>query len=754
MSTHNNNSYQDPKNINLRGGVSGTGLLRWDPGAGNLPAGSSNWAANPFESTDYGLYINTAGQLVFSSLGSTTVLGAAGGGGASTWVSLFAANTTFQLAGTTFTIDNNTGNNNVLTLTNSGAGSGVVLQITNGGSGADIAGTSDTWQVLKTGAATFLSLASATLTGVGTGLLIEDTAANVITIGANTNTITMAKATTFSTSATFSGAVVTGTASNTVPDILETNNTISTYGHATASAGQVVFRSTSLTTGDLLKLQLTGATLTTGFFIDCYDVTAAGSAFTVGANGATTITGSAFGTAALTVTAGDIVITSGKLLATSAGTAATANAFTNNSIVANTLLAVAGSGTFTGTTTTSFVTITPSGLTSGTAVYIPVAAMTTGTGLSIVAATANFTTGGILLNLSSVAAVAGNLLKVATTGAYTGTGMIIASAGAMTTGVMLSLTSTTGLTSGSLIRATSSTAGAIATNGAISFTATGAFTVGAVSVGFVSVQAASTAAGTIMSVTGGALTTGIGLYVADAGTGITSGSLVYVTTATTGAVATNGVVSINASGNYTSTSNVGLLSVLANSTTAGTVAYISGTALTTGNALYVNSTGTYTGTGLVTLKGSGTTTGTILSVTAAAATLTTGFYFAANDGALNVLTVGSNGHITSNQTTAPTIAVGTQDGITAAAITAGSTDVCGTVTTTGTSTGGTIFTVTFNATYTVAPKAVILTPANANAAAPNTMPYVSSITATTFVVTIPGSGTYAATPSYKYLVVA
>ena len=110
MSTHNNNSYQDPKNINLRGGVSGTGLLRWDPGAGNLPAGSSNWAANPFESTDYGLYINTAGQLVFSSLGSTTVLGAAGGGGASTWVSLFAANTTFQLAGTTFTIDNTTGN--------------------------------------------------------------------------------------------------------------------------------------------------------------------------------------------------------------------------------------------------------------------------------------------------------------------------------------------------------------------------------------------------------------------------------------------------------------------------------------------------------------------------------------------------------------------------------------------------------------------------------------------------------------------
>lgn len=148
------------------------------------------------------------------------------------------------------------------------------------------------------------------------------------------------------------------------------------------------------------------------------------------------------------------------------------------------------------------------------------------------------------------------------------------------------------------------------------------------------------------------------------------------------------------------------------------------------------------------------TTGTIYEAIAAAAVLTTGFYFSANDGALNVLTVGANGHITSNQTTAPTIAVGTQDGITAAAITAGSSDIVGTITTIGTSTGGTVMTVTFNKTYTVAPKFVALQPVNATAAAPNTQPYVSSITATTFVITIPGSGTYGATPSYRYLVIA
>ena len=61
----------------------------------------------------------------------------------------------------------------------------------------------------------------------------------------------------------------------------------------------------------------------------------------------------------------------------------------------------------------------------------------------------------------------------------------------------------------------------------------------------------------------------------------------------------------------------------------------------------------------------------------------------------------------------PTIAVTTQAGITAAAITAGSTDTCGTITTTGTSSGATILDVTFGYAYAAAPKMVVLTPANA-----------------------------------------
>jgi hypothetical protein len=154
------------------------------------------------------------------------------------------------------------------------------------------------------------------------------------------------------------------------------------------------------------------------------------------------------------------------------------------------------------------------------------------------------------------------------------------------------------------------------------------------------------------------------------------------------------------------------------------------------------------------------TTGIGHRVTAAAATLTTGRYFSAFDGALEVWGIGANGHVHTTQTTAPTIAVTTANGISAAAITAGSTDVCGIITTTGTNdnVGATVLTVTFNKTYTTAPKTVSVTPRNASAAKAAAtslaLPYVSSITATTFVLTIPADASAGATPSFQYQVIA
>lgn len=148
------------------------------------------------------------------------------------------------------------------------------------------------------------------------------------------------------------------------------------------------------------------------------------------------------------------------------------------------------------------------------------------------------------------------------------------------------------------------------------------------------------------------------------------------------------------------------------------------------------------------------TTGAIFEAIATAATLTTGRYFKANDGALDVWGIGANGHIHSNQTTAPTIAVGTANGITAAAVTAGSTDTAGTITTTGTNNnaGDSLLVVTFNKTYTIAPKAIHVFGTNVSGA--KSQVFTSTITATAFTVDIPASASAGATPSFSYIVIA
>jgi len=596
--TINGKSYSDVRNLNLKGGATGTGLLRWKaPQTG----ATSLWASNPFSTDDYGLYLNASGSLVFSSLGSTTILGVAGGGGAvPTWEQIFANDKTLTVTGTTFTVnDAGTGANDIFTASSTANGSGSIIQITNGGSGKDINGTSGTWSVTKLGAGAFLSLATATVNGAGSGITIGDSGANVVTIGTNSNTITLAKAATFSSTVTVTDGLVTLiSSSNIAASTLITNNTVSTFGASAASAGVLVVRSTSLTTGSLLRLQLTEGTLTTGNYIDCYDVSGSAIVFEVGKYGAIT-QGGAGGSNIQTITAGDFLMSDGSITMVDADNAATLS-ITNDTATTNSVFVFAGSGVFTGTTTTSFMTLTPSGLTTGTALYIAtagattsvgvvdiaVAGLTSGSALRITSTTTVLTTGGKLIELNGAATVAGNLLTATTTGAYTGTGMILVTAGAATTGVLVSVVSTTGLTSGSLIRATSSTAGAVATNGAISFTATGAFTSTASTLGFLHLGVATTVTGTGMSILGGAMTTGIALNITDPSTGMTSGSLLRVITATTGAVATNGIISFQASGVFTSTSNAGFVNITANSTTAGTVLAVNATGLVDGIGIY------------------------------------------------------------------------------------------------------------------------------------------------------------------------
>lgn len=148
------------------------------------------------------------------------------------------------------------------------------------------------------------------------------------------------------------------------------------------------------------------------------------------------------------------------------------------------------------------------------------------------------------------------------------------------------------------------------------------------------------------------------------------------------------------------------------------------------------------------------TTGAIFEAIATAATLTTGRYFKANDGSVDVWGIGANGHIHSNQATPPTVAVGTANGITAASIGAGSSDTAGTITTTGTNnnSGDSLLVVTFNKTYTTAPKSVHVFGTNTSGA--KSQVFASVITASAFTVDIPASASAGATPSFSYIVIA
>lgn len=327
-----------------------------------------------------------------------------------------------------------------------------------------------------------------------------------------------------------------------------------------------------------------------------------------------------------------------------------------------------------------------------------------GTAFSLpTSATDATTTTGTSLSLTanSVTTGAGEVLSV--TGLTTGTGITITSGTALTTGQLINL-NMGAATAGTGLQVTSTGIYVTGSNGLISVTANAATT----ATGLIQASGTGITTGSVVAFTGGA--------------GIQNNGAVLQLTASTTA---GSILRINNSGVYAGTS--GLISLTNSQATTGTIVVISNTGLTTG---------------------------TSLAITAAAATLTTGFYVKFSDGAANVFTVGANGHITSNQTTAPVVTMTTQAGITAGTIVATSSDTCGSWTSTGTSTGGTIYLITFNKTYTVAPKAVLIAPVNANAAAPNTQAFVSTITATSFSVTIPAGGTYAATPSYQYMVIA
>lgn len=315
---------------------------------------------------------------------------------------------------------------------------------------------------------------------------------------------------------------------------------------------------------------------------------------------------------------------------------------------------------------------------------------------------------------------------------------------------------------GAAISAQGNVTGSGTTGATFSVTNSGVYT----GVGAFQVIGDSATTGVVSLMTGNGLTTGTVLSLTSTGTIVTTGEVLNVaansaTTATgivrvSGTSLTDGFALELTGGGASATTSGGVINVIAGAATVGTAVKITNTAgVYTGTTGLLNVTAASATTGsLVVIGGTGITSGKALVINGTSATLTTGFYIACNDATGNVFTVGSNGHLTSNLGggTAPVMTTNAT-GISATVITAGSTDVCGTFTTTGTPASGTVLTCTFHKTYTVAPKFVIVAPANAAAGGVNTMPIIAQ-TATAFTLTWPAGGVYAATPSYTYFVMA
>ena len=464
--------------------------------------------------------------------------------------------------------------------------------------------------------------------------------------------------------------------------------------------------SATITSGDVVRINHSvAATLNAGFLLNC--TVESNSVFSVGEDGSVVIAGTAAGSA-ITLTLGNLVLSQGTVAVTSTGTGDVVSV-TANSVLANNGLIVTGSGTFTGTGANSWVNITASGLTTGTALTVIANTATTSVGvvdfsatgltsgslLRMTVDTATFTTGGKMIELTSTAAVAGNHLTCTTTGAYSGTGMILVTAGAATSGILVSLVSTTGMTSGSLLRMTTSTAGAVATNGICSIRATGAYT-STSNIGLLDVEATATTAGTVCRIAASAAaqttsellrvvasgyTTGYtGAVMSVTGVGTTGdGNVLLVTSAQTTAgnaidVDCNGITTGGVGINISHTTSVigagsSMLRITSTGsdtgTTTGCLLDLASSAATAGTLVLMTSATLATGSGMV-MALAGLTTGVGLSMTHATAVIASGgSMFRLNSGGIDTATTtGCLVDLTSTASTAGTQVLMTFSGLT------------------------------------------------------------------------------------------
>ncbi len=185
---------------------------------------------------------------------------------------------------------------------------GVGIDINNSGSGSDIDGTSSTWSVSKAGVAAFATINAADINSAASGntaLTIDAAGTGTITVGGtSTGAITLGRATTLSAGATITTGGLTVSAGGITSAGDETHTVAATTGNGILIDGSTV------TTGNVVRIEY-DATLAAGGF-GALSITEDGSeVFVIAEDGNVTIAGTASGTAAITLTAGDLTITSG-----------------------------------------------------------------------------------------------------------------------------------------------------------------------------------------------------------------------------------------------------------------------------------------------------------------------------------------------------------------------------------------------------------------------------------------------------------
>ncbi len=236
------------------------------------------------------------------SVGDNNIIGTTGGFTYTAWSIDASGNfvTTGTLSGATIAQDAIVAKSAATTLTLNGTGAGGVSIGTVSGTGAITLGGG--------GFATLVNLPSTVdLTLSGGELDITDTA-NTDLVDLVNNTLTTANVLHMSATGTrTSGAAILitdgATTANTVTITASTQTSGKGISYTNAGAG--------ILTGDAIYLAVTDGAGFTGGYINCFD--GAASDFTVKRYGATVIAGNASGTPALTLTAGDIAVTSGDL---------------------------------------------------------------------------------------------------------------------------------------------------------------------------------------------------------------------------------------------------------------------------------------------------------------------------------------------------------------------------------------------------------------------------------------------------------